>query len=100
MPDSAVTCGELLLVVTVPVVPEVTEDVSELTICVSMAGSSSVLRVAGTLVVPAEDPTVKLLSRSASSPAPDVVTLARLPVTLPLAVRIWNVCKPVGWKPL
>jgi len=65
-----------------------------------MAGSSRVLLVAGTLLVPAADPTVKLLSRSASSPVPDVVTLPRLPVTLPLAERNWKVCKPVGWKPL
>jgi hypothetical protein len=97
---SAVTSGELLVVVAVPAVPEVTDDVSELTICVSMAGASRVLLVAGTLVVPAADPTVKLLSRSASSPVPDVLTLARLPVTLPTAERNWKVCKPVGWKPL
>lgn len=100
MPGNAVTNGELLLVVAVLVVPEVIEDVSELTIWVSRAAASKVLLVAGTVPVPVEDPTVRLLSCSASRPVPDVVTLARLPATLPLAEKIWKICKPVGWKPL
>ena len=77
----------------------VSEVVSELTICVSMIGTERVEVVAGTVVLPLDEPTVRLLSCRPCRLSPEVVTLARLPLMLPAVVRNWKVWPGVGWKP-
>ena len=78
----------------------VTDDVSELTICVSMTGLVRVEASAGSAVLPRGVVTTRLLNCSAARLAPEVVTLSRLPETLDWVLRIWKLWSAVGWKPL
>ncbi len=86
-------------VVGLKVLPVVSEVVRALTICVSRIGADRVEVVAGTVLVPLDEATVRLLTCSFSRLEPEVLTLARLPDTLPWAAKSWKVCPAAGWKP-
>jgi len=59
----------------------VTEEVSELTIWVSMTGFTRVEVTAGTAALPVDEATTRLFSCRAPRLAPDVVTASRVPDT-------------------